>query len=77
MAVLDNVAIACGDQGSRGANDPGGSLHGGSGKTGTAAGESDSGCGADENGDDVDASENAMELEVSFADPRGEIDWAN
>ena len=33
--------------------------------------------GADKDGDDVDASEDAMELEVTLADPRGEIDGAD
>jgi len=31
----------------------------------------------DEDGEDVDAAEDAMELEVTLADPRGEIDGAD
>jgi len=77
LAVLDDVAIARSEEGSRGADDPGGSLHRCSRKAGTAAGERNSGCGADKDGEDVDASEEAMKLEVLLSDPRGEIDWTD
>ena len=47
------------------------------GRPGRPAGEGDPGEGADEDGDDVDAAEDAMELEVTLANPRGEIDGAD
>jgi len=56
LAMLDDLAVARGDKGGGGADDPGSGLHGGSREARTAAGESDPGCGADEDGDDVDAS---------------------
>ena len=62
LAVLDDLAVARGDEGGGGADDPGGGLHGGSGEARTAAGEGDPGCGADKDGDDVDAAEDAMDL---------------
>src|ERR1035441_4752594 len=77
LAVLDDLAVARGDEGGGGADDPGGGLHGGSWQTGAAAGEGDPCCGADKHADDVDASEDTMELEVPLADPRGEIDGAD
>src|SRR6202044_3950872 len=67
LAVLDDLAVARGDEGGGGADDPGGSLHRGSGEARTAAGEGDPGCGADEDRDDVDAAEYAMDLEVTLA----------
>jgi len=72
--MLCEVAIARGDEGCGGADHPGGGLHGGSGKTRAAGCESDSREGTNKHRDDIDAAEDAMELEVTLADPRGEID---
>jgi hypothetical protein len=47
------------------------------GKPGRPEARATPGCGADKDGDDVDAAEDAMELEVTLADPRGEIDGAD
>ncbi len=77
LAVLDDLAITRGDEGGSRADDPGGSLHGGSRQAGAAPGEGDSGEGADKYGDDVDAAEDAMKFEVTLADARGEIDGAD
>jgi len=77
LAVLEDVAITRGDEGGGGADDPGCGLPAGSRETGTPGGEGDSGSGADEDRDDVDAAEDAMELEVTLADSRGEIDGAD
>ena len=75
--MLDDLPVTRGDEGGGGADDPGRGLPAGSGEARTAVGEGDSGCGADEDGEDVDAAEDAMELEVTLADPRGEIDGAD
>src|ERR1700733_2738255 len=77
LAMHGDLAVARGDQGGGGADHPGGGLHGGSGKTWVAGCESDAREGANKHGDDVDAAEDAMELEVTLANPRGEIDGAN
>src|SRR6201996_8219718 len=77
LPVLCDLAVARGDEGGGGADHPGGGLHGGSGKTGAAGGESDPREGTNKHGDDVDAAEDAMELEVTLANPRGEIDGAD
>ena len=74
LAVLCDLAVARGDEGGGGADHPGGGLHGGSGKTWAAGCESDTREGTNKHGDDVDAAEDAMKLEVTLADPRGEID---
>src|ERR1700742_3903184 len=77
LAVLCDLAVARGDEGGGGTDHPGGGLHGGSRKTRAACCESDPGEGTDKHGDDVDAAEDTMELEVTLADPRGEIDGAD
>jgi len=77
LAMLDDLAVARGEEGDGGANDPGGGLHGGSGEARTAGGEGDPGCSADKDGENVDAAEDAMELEVMLADPRRELDGAD
>ena len=77
MAMLDDPAVARRDKRGSGADNPGSRLHGGSGEARTAGGEVDTGCGADKDGDDVDAAENAMELQMMLAYPRGEIDGAD
>ena len=77
LAVLCDLAVARSDEGGGGADDPGGGLHGGSGKTWATGCESDAREGTNKHGDDVDAAEDAMELEVTLADPRGEIDGAD
>ena len=77
LAVLCDLAVARGDEGGGGADHPRGGLHGSSGKTRAAGCKSDPREGTNENGDDVDAAEDAMEVEVTLADPRGEIDRAD
>jgi hypothetical protein len=77
LAVLCDLAIARGNEGGGGAYHPGGGLRGGPGKTRAAGRESDPCEGANKHGDDVDAAEDAMELEVMLANPRGEIDRAD
>src|ERR1700733_8804423 len=77
LAVLDNLAVARGEEGGGGADHPCCGLHGGSWQARTAPGESDPREGADKDGYDVDAAEDAMELDVTLADPRGEIDGAD
>ena len=77
LAMLDDLAVTRGDEGGGGADHPRRGLHGGSGEARTSPGESDPSSGADKNGDHVDAAENAMELEMTLADPRGEIDGAD
>ncbi len=77
LAMLHDLAVACGDEGGGGADHPGGGLHGGSRKTWAAGCKSDAREGTNKHGDDIDAAEDAMELEVTLADPRGEIDGAD
>ena len=74
LAMLDDLAVARGEEGSGGADYPRRGLHGGSGETRTTPGESDARERTNKHGDDVDAAEDAMELEVTLADSRGEID---
>src|ERR1035441_1470036 len=76
LAMLGDLAVTRGDEGGGGADDPGGGLHGGSWQARTAGGEGDPGCCADKDRDDVDAAEDAMELEVTLAKSRGELDRA-
>jgi hypothetical protein len=77
LAVLGDLPIAGGQKGSARADNPGGGLPTGSGEARTAAGEGNPRSGPDKDGQYVDAAENAMELEVTLADPRGEIDGAD
>jgi hypothetical protein len=77
LAVLCDLAVACGDEGGGSADHPGGGLHGSSGKTRAPGCESDPREGTNKHGNDVDAAEDAMELEVTLADSRGEIDGAD
>jgi len=77
LAVLDDLAVARGEEGGGGAYHPGSSLHGGSREARTAPGESDPREGTDKDGYDVDTAQDAMQLEVTLADPRGEIDGAD
>jgi len=77
LAMLDDLAVARGEEGGGGADHPRRGLHGGSGETWTTPGESDACEGANKHGDDVDAAKDAMKLEVTLADPRGEIDGAD
>ena len=77
LTMLDDVAITRSDEGGGGADDPGCGLPEVPGKPGRPPGEGNSGCGADKDGDDVDTAEDAMELEVPLAYPRGEIDGAD
>jgi len=73
LPVHSDLPVARGEEGGGSADHPGSSLHGGSGETRTAPGESDPGEGTDKDGYDVDAAEEAMELEVTLAKPRGEL----
>ena len=77
LAVLCDLAVACSDEGCGGTDHPRGSLHGGSGKTWAAGCESDPREGTNKHGDEVDATEDAMVLKVTLADPRGEINGAD
>src|ERR1700691_4189203 len=77
LAMLDDLAVARGEEGGGGADHPRRGLHGGSGEARTSPGESDPSERTDKNGNHVDAAENAMEREMTLADPRGEIDGAN
>src|ERR1700733_1176472 len=76
LAMHGDLAIARGDEGGRGADHPRRGLHGGSREARTSPGESDPGEGTNKHGDDIDAAEDAMELEVALANPRGKIDGA-
>ncbi|HTW45030.1 MAG TPA: hypothetical protein VMD58_05750 [Acidobacteriaceae bacterium] len=76
LAVLDYLPVARGEEGSRRADDPGGSLHGGSGQAWTTVGKGNPGGSADKDTDDIDTSENAMKLEVTLAKSRRELDGA-
>ncbi len=73
LPMLDDLAIACSDEGGGGAGDPGCGLHRGSRQSGAAGGEGDAGEGADKDGDDVDAAENAMEFQMTLAKARREL----
>lgn len=74
LAMLDDLAVARGEEGGGGADHPRSGLHGGSGEARTSPGESDPSERTDKNGNHVYAAENAMEREMTLADPRGEID---
>src|SRR6202021_2735544 len=63
LAMLDDLAVARGEEGGGGAGHPRRGLHGGSGEARTAPGESDARERTNKHGDDVDAAEDAMELE--------------
>src|ERR1700675_37768 len=71
LAVHGDLAVACSDESGGGADHPGSGLHGGSREPRTAPGESDPREGINKHRDDVDATDDAMELEVTLADPRG------
>jgi len=71
--MLGDLAVTRGDEGGGGADDPRGGLHGGSWHAGAAGGEGDPGKGPDKDGDDVDATEEAMEFEVTLAKARREL----
>ena len=77
LAMLHDLAVACGEEGGGGADHPRRGLHGGSGEARTAPGERDACEGTNKHRDDVDAAEDAMELKVTLADSRGEIDGAD
>src|SRR6185312_6830058 len=72
-----DLSVTRGNEGRSSADHPGGRLHGSSRQTGPAGCESDACEGTNKHADDVDAAEDAMELEVSLADSRGEIDGAD
>ena len=67
LAVLLDLAVARGDEGGAGTDDPGGCLHGGSWQSGAAGGESDAGQGSAKDREDVHAAEEAMKLQVTPA----------
>jgi len=77
LAMLDDLAVACGEEGSGGADHPRRGLHRGAGEPRTSPGESDPRERTDKHGNHVDAAENAMEREMALADPRREIDGAD
>ena len=77
LAMLGDLSVARGDEGSGGADDPGGGLHGGSWHSGAAGGEGDPGRSTDKDGDDVHATEDAMEFQVTLAKPRRELQSAS
>jgi len=77
LAVLGDVAVARGDDGGGGADHPGRGLHGGAGEPGAPVGEGDSGEGAYEDGEEVDAAEDAVELDVPLAEAGGEVERAD
>ena len=77
LAMLDDLAVARGEEGGGRADHPRCGLHGGSRQARTAPGESDACEGTNKHGDDVDPAEDAMELEVTLSDSRGEIDGAD
>jgi hypothetical protein len=68
--MLDDVAVTRRDEGGGGTDDPGCGLHGGSGEPWSSPGESDPSERPDKNGNHVDAAENAMEREMTLANPR-------
>ena len=70
LAMLDDLAVARGEEGGGGADHPRRGLHGGSGEARTSPGESDPSERPDKNGNHVDAAENAMEREMTLANPR-------
>ncbi len=73
LAMLDDLAVTRGYEGGGSAGDPGGGLHRCSGKAGAAGGEGDPGQGTDKDADNVDASEDAMEFQVTLAEARREL----
>ena len=77
LAMLDDLAVARGEESDGGADHPRRGLHGGSREARTAPSESDPRERTDKNGNHVDSAENAMKREMTLADPRGEIDGAD
>jgi len=77
LAMLDDLTVARGYEGGGSADHPGSSLHRGSREAGTTPGESNPREGTKEDGCYVDASKDAMELEVPLTDSRGKIDGAD
>ena len=77
LAMLDDLAVARSEEGGGCADHPRRGLHGGSGEAWTAPGESDPRERTDKNGNHVDATENAMEREMTLPNPRGEIDGSD
>src|SRR5581483_5705625 len=73
LAMLHDLAIAGGDDGSRGADHPGSRLHRGSWQSGASGGKSDPGEGANKDRDDIEAAKHSMELQVSLANARREL----
>jgi len=77
LAMLDDLAVARGEEGGGGADHPRRGLHGSSREARTSPGESYPSERTDKNGNHVDATENAMERAMTPADPRGEVDGAD
>ena len=72
-AMPGDLPVTRSDEGGGRADDPGPGLHGGSWHAGAAGGEGEPGRGADKDGDDVDAAEDAVELQVTPAKTQREL----
>jgi len=77
LAMHDDMPVARSEKGRGGADHPGNGLHRGPRQTRTAPRECDPREGANKHGDDVDASEHAMQLDVTLANTRRKIDGAD
>src|SRR5580698_9411253 len=77
LAMLCNLTVTRSDEGGGGANHPGNGLHGRSRQTWAAGCKSYPCERTDKDGYDVGKAEDAMELEMTLADSRGEIDGAD
>ncbi len=73
LAMLDDLAVARGEESSGSANHPRGCLHRGSWQTGAAGGEGDPGERAYKHADHVDAAQHAMDLQVTLPKTRREL----
>ena len=76
LAMHSNLPVARCNQGGRGADHPGGGLHGGSREAGAAGRQGDPRKRADKDADDIDAAEDSMELQVTLSKSRRELDRA-
>ena len=76
LAVLGDLAIAGGEEGGEGAEDPGAGLDVGSDFEVAARGEDEGDARGDEDGEDVHAAEDAMELQMLAAEAGGELERA-
>jgi hypothetical protein len=74
LAMHGDLAVARGNEGGGGADHPRSGLHGGSGEARTAGSERDPGEGPYKDAKDIDAAEDAMELQVALAKSCRELD---